>query len=110
MSEIQKWKPSKSSINKIKMEVSERGKYIKYSDYLAEIQRLQSIIQEMQQVDDMLAQKSNKELFNELKLKARMYEYVRRLNAQQFAEIYGINIKTGVHFDHLIIQAMIETK
>lgn len=55
MSDIQRWKPSKSSINKIKMEVSERGKYIKYSDYLAETQRLQSIIKEMQQVDDVLS-------------------------------------------------------
>lgn len=31
---IQRWKPSKGDINKIKMEVSDDGKYVKYSDYL----------------------------------------------------------------------------
>jgi len=41
-----------------------------------------------------------------LQLKAQMYEFVRKLTPRQFAEIYDINIKTGVHFDHLIVQAM----
>jgi len=41
-----------------------------------------------------------------LQLKANMYEFVRKLTPREFAEIYEINIKTGVHFDHLITQAM----
>lgn len=45
-------------------------------------------------------------LIDELKLKAKMYHFVKKLTPREFAEIYDINIKTGVHFDHLIVQAM----
>lgn len=32
---IQRWRPSKGDINKIKMEQSETGKYVRYADVLA---------------------------------------------------------------------------
>lgn len=45
-------------------------------------------------------------LFNEFKLKAQMYAYLRKLNPREFAELYDKSIKTGVHFDNLIKEAM----
>lgn len=46
------------------------------------------------------------EVFNKNTLR---YEFIRKLTPAQFAEIYDINIKTGVHFDHLIDQEIKET-
>jgi hypothetical protein len=43
-----------------------------------------------------------KEQLAECQKGAERYCLVRRLNPREFAEIYDINIKTGVHFDHLI--------
>lgn len=34
---IQRWRPAKGDINKIKMETSETGKYVTYADHLAAI-------------------------------------------------------------------------
>jgi hypothetical protein len=33
--DVQRWRPSKGDINKIKMEVSPTGKYVRYADFLA---------------------------------------------------------------------------
>lgn len=35
MSTIQRWRASKGAINKVKMEVSPRGKWVTYADYMA---------------------------------------------------------------------------
>ena len=40
--QIQRWKPSNSDVNKIKMEASSNGKYVKYSDYLIAIEQLKA--------------------------------------------------------------------
>lgn len=44
------------------------------------------------------------------KVDAERYQFVRQLTPREFAEIYDINLKTGVHFDHLISQALKEVK
>jgi hypothetical protein len=38
VTDIQRWKPSKGDINKIKMEIDPRGKYVRYADHLAVVQ------------------------------------------------------------------------
>ena len=38
------------------------------------------------------------------------YEYVRRLNPRQFAELYRVNIRGGVAFDDLVDQRIQEGK
>lgn len=47
-------------------------------------------------------------MLSESDLGAKRYEFVRRLNPREFAELYDKNIKTGVHFDELVSQAMKE--
>jgi hypothetical protein len=44
------------------------------------------------------------------KVDAERYQFVRQLTPREFSEIYDINLKSGVHFDHLISQALKEVK
>lgn len=38
--------------------------------------------------------------------KAARYEYLRRLNPQQFQALWETNLKTGRHFDDLVDEAI----
>ena len=38
----------------------------------------------------------------ELRKQSRRYENIRKLNAQQFAELYKLNIQDGIGFDDLV--------
>jgi predicted RNase H-like nuclease (RuvC/YqgF family) len=38
----------------------------------------------------------------ELRKQSRRYENLRKLNAQQFAELYKLNIQDGIGFDYLV--------
>lgn len=40
--------------------------------------------------------------------KAARYEYLRRLNPQQFQALWETNLKTGRHFDELVDEAIAE--
>lgn len=42
MSSLPRWRPTKGDVNKIKMEVSPTGRYVRYADHLAERERLES--------------------------------------------------------------------
>ncbi len=45
---IQRWRAAKGDINKIKMEVSARGKWVRYADHLAAIAAKQAHIDELE--------------------------------------------------------------
>ena len=40
MNTIQRWRPTKGDINKIKMEASDSGEYVRYASYLDECEKL----------------------------------------------------------------------